>query len=138
MLRYVIKTASWAWQERGRMARYFIVGVSAVGVDAGIYWLITRWLYIDFRIANLISTLCGAAYVFLLNKFWSFGERANTARQSRRFTILFIWNYFFQQGALIIFVQYFSAHDIVAKLGVIAILTSWNFLLYRYWIYAAV
>lgn len=121
-----------------RMSRYFITGVSAVGVDAGIYWLITRLLHTDFRIANLVSTLCGATYVFLINKFWSFGERTNTVRQSRRFAILFVWNYFFQQGALIVFVQHLHVHDLIAKFGIIAILTTWNFLLYRYWVYAAV
>lgn len=123
-------------QERVRIARYFVSGVSAVATDAVLYFGLTRLLDVYFLAANIISLLAGGVVAFLMNKYWSFGAHTNTIRQSHRFATLFVANYFFQQGALYVLHGMWGVHDGVAKLFLIAISTCWNFLLYRYWVYA--
>lgn len=133
MIRHNIK---FMWEERVRISRYLISGVSAVTTDAGLYFILTRALDVYFLSANIISVLCGGTVAFLLNKFWSFSVRADTLRQSRRFALLFAANYIFQQVALYVAHGVLGAPDAFVKLGLVAASTTWNFLLYRYWVYA--
>lgn len=136
-MRYHARRAlSWLWDERVRVARYFITGCSAVVVDAGLYVVFTRIIGFSEVPSNVICTAIAAAYVFVMNKFWSFGSHGNTARQSRRFITLFIFNYAFNQGAFYLLVERAHLYDLLVKFGLIALMVSWNFLLYKYWVYA--
>ncbi|OGH68074.1 MAG: hypothetical protein A3C15_00830 [Candidatus Magasanikbacteria bacterium RIFCSPHIGHO2_02_FULL_50_9b] len=136
MKHHIRAAATWIFNERVRLTRYFITGCSAVIVDAGLYILFTRALSLEEVASNVLSTTCGALYVFLLNKFWSFGSRGGTVRQSRRFLILFMFNYIFSQATFYLLVEKIGFHDLLTKLGIIALMVSWNFLLYKYWVYA--
>jgi putative flippase GtrA len=135
MRHHVKKTATWVWNERGRMSKYVVSGISALVADMGVYALITRGFGGHVIMANIFSVLCGAATAFTLNKFWSFNERSNTLRQSRRFIILFVANYVFSQVAFFIFAGKLHLYDMGVKVSIVALSTSWNFLLYKYWVY---
>lgn len=125
------------WNERVRLARYLVSGVSAVATDAALYFALTRVLHVYFLTSNIISLLAGGVVAFLMNKYWSFSAHTNTLRQSHRFATLFIANYLFQQIALYVVHGVWGVHDGVTKLGLIALSTCWNFLLYKYWVYAS-
>ncbi len=130
------RTFLWAWGERIRIARYLVSGFVAVALDWGVYYIATRFFHISQVPANIFSVLVGGTWAFLINKFWSFEVKHNTARQSRRFVILFIFNYLFQQYGFFVALSYIHIYDLFAKFGLIAIMVSWNFLLYKYWVYA--
>lgn len=129
------KIGHWLQQERVRLARYFLIGCSAVLIDNGSYSIFTRLLHSDRRLANVVSVGIGAGFSFLLNKLWSFEQRRETTQQARRFLILFAFNYFLYQLIFWIAVHYFGFYDFAVKLIIVAAQTSWNFLLYRYWVY---
>lgn len=124
------------WGERIRIAKYFVSGLAAAAIDWIVYFVATRLLDVSPVPANIVSVLAGGTWAFLVNKFWSFEARKNTAQQSRRFAALFIFNYLFQQYGFYIAITHLGFHDLFAKLVLIAMMVSWNFLLYKYWVYA--
>lgn len=135
MIHHVKRGALWAWGERARLLKYLITGVSAVCLDQALYIVLTRGFDVSGQFANIVAVLFAGTAVFFVNKYWSFNRRADTIRQSRRFVALFIFNYFFAQFAFHLFVTELGWYDIAAKLGITALSTIWNFLLYRFWIY---
>jgi putative flippase GtrA len=136
-MRQKVKTVSiWLWGERVRISKYLISGFSAFGIDWVVYFLATRAFGFDEFISNVFSVLSGATCAFLANKFWSFSNRENTARQTKRFAALFVFNYLFQQVGFYIAIHYIGLHDLLAKVILVGMMVSWNYLIYKYWIYA--
>lgn len=127
---------SWVQNERVRITKYLITGFSAVGLDAGLYILLTRVFDISEVPANVCTTTIAATFVFLMNKYWSFNNHTGTLRQTRRYLILFAFNYLSSQTAFYLLVEKVEAHDLIVKFALIGVMTTWNFLLYKYWVYA--
>lgn len=126
----------WLWGERIRISKYLVSGFSAFGIDWVVYYVATRALNFPEFGSNVVSVLSGATFAFLANKYWSFGSRANTARQTKRFAALFIFNYVFQQVGFYVSINYLNFHDLFAKIILIGLMVSWNFIIYKYWVYA--
>ncbi len=55
--------------------KFCAVGGSGVGVNLGIYALLTRWLNIDPAVASPIAIEISLLTNFLLNERWTFVER---------------------------------------------------------------
>lgn len=136
MRQKVATVTVWVWNERIRISKYLISGFSAFAIDWGVYLVCTRAFHMNEYIANIVSVLVGATFAFLANKFWSFGHRENTGRQTQRFAVLFVFNYLFQQTGFYVALNYLHAHDLIAKIVLIGMMVSWNFLIYKYWVYA--
>lgn len=126
----------WLWNERTRISKYLISGFSAFAIDWGTYAICTRALHFNEYVANILSVLLGATCAFLANKYWSFNRRENTVRQSQRFVLLAICNYAFQQFGFVFALSMLHINDLIAKVLLIGMMVSWNFLLYKYWVYA--
>ncbi len=136
MITHARRVTRWVIDERTRIVRYLISGFSAAGVDGIVYLALTRFFHVQSFNANFFSVLAGASCAFVANKFWSFQTRVNTATQGRRFVTLFIFNYCFQQAGFFVAVHYLRLYDLAAKVLIIGIMVCWNFLLYKYWVYA--
>ncbi|MCX6780807.1 MAG: GtrA family protein [Candidatus Magasanikbacteria bacterium] len=136
MRQRAIFVKNWLLEERIRIARYLLSGFSAVGVDWGTYLICTRLFHLEEFRANILSVLGGALFAFLANKYWSFQQHAQTIRQTRRFFVLSIFNYLFQQYGFFIAIRNFHIFDLLAKAILIGIMVCWNFLIYKYWVYA--
>lgn len=126
----------WLWGERIRISKYLISGFSAFGVDWFVYFAATRAFHFDEFSSNVVSVLSGATFAFLANKFWSFSSRTNTAQQTKRFAALFVFNYLFQQVGFYAAINYLGLHDLFAKVILVGMMVSWNFIIYKYWVYA--
>lgn len=136
MRQKVAMVTLWLWNERFRISKYLVSGFSAFAIDWVIYLICTRGFGLRPIMGQIISVLLAATFAFLANKFWSFSSHENTRRQTRRFAALFIFNYVFQQVGFYVALQVMELHDLIAKVGITAIMVSWNFLLYKYWVYA--
>lgn len=126
----------WLWGERIRISKYLVSGFSAFGIDWLVYVVATRAFGFDELVSNVVSVLSGATFAFLANKFWSFSNRSNTGRQTRRFVTLFVFNYLFQQVGFYVALNYLGFHDLLAKVILVGMMVSWNFVIYKYWVYA--
>ena len=69
-----------------RLLRFVLVGVSGFTVDVAVY-LTLQWAGLDHRVAKFVSFWPAASWNWLLNRGWTFSERApgTRARQWARF-----------------------------------------------------
>lgn len=116
--------------------RYFAVGISAVVLDmATLYWLKT---VVGFTAvwSIVLNQLLMCSYVFLLNKYWVFGSTGAFARQAVRYFSLALVNYFLAIIWMWFFNERLGFDYLLVRLVNIAMSTIWNFLLYRFFVYA--
>lgn len=124
------------WSLRRQFAKYFIVGISGVVLDIATLMLFKEVFGLVPVVAVTINQAILIMYIFLLNKYWSFRNRAVPHKQIVRFLILAGWNYCFSVIIMYIFNHNLDFNYLIVRIGSIAIMVSWNFFLYKYWVYA--
>ena len=116
--------------------KYSLVGLSGVGVNLGIYALLTRYYDLSEAIAPIFSIEAAIISNFLLNNFWTFGKRLNQSRIRVKFFkfhlvsgLAAIINY------LVFFILFFTfgIYDILANLIGIAFAAVVNYLINSNW-----
>ncbi len=129
------KIITFCWSIRKQIAKYIIVGVSSFAIDYGIFFLLFKkagWWYLG---ATLVSQAIAIAYNFTLNRNWSFQSNGAKKKQFAKYMALQAWNYIFMAVAIFVFVQYFFIDPLIAKVLAIAIVVSWNFIVYKFIVY---
>lgn len=124
----------WSW--RHQFIKYFIIGVSGLTLDIGLLWLLKEYGHLRAVVAIVFSQIVVLTYNFTLNKLWAFGSRELSHAQFLRYFITAGWNYFFAIGFMWFFNEKLGYHYLMVRLTSIALMVSWNFLLYRFWIFA--
>lgn len=128
--------------------QYSVVGSSAFVFDFVSLIILKEVLNFTPIVAVALNQILVINYVFFLNKYWSFKSDGQTIQQMIKFGILMIWNYAFAILWMWFFTEFVSftlevslfgeARDLwylVVRLINILLAVSWNFLLYKYWIY---
>lgn len=120
---------------RHQFAKYFIVGFSGVFLDMGTLIIFKEYLGWTPVLAVVVNQLLIMAYNFSLNKYWSFKSKTLPHKQIVRYLILAGCNYLFS-----IIIMYFFNHKMGldyrwVRLSTIVVMVSWNFFLYKYWVY---
>ncbi len=129
-----------------QLFRYFITGSSAFVLDFATLLFLKESLSLHPALAVALNQILVLNYVFLMNKHWSFGSKGEVKTQMLRFFILMSWNYVFSVSWIWIWVEWldfsfylpwFSQNIgyLIGRLVSILIQVSWNFLLYKHWIY---
>jgi len=131
----VKKTFTFFWSLRHQFIKYFIIGIGAVILDMSTLLFFKEILKISPVIAVTANQILVLIFVFLLNKYWSFKENSMTHRQLFRFGILVIYNYSFAVVAMYVFNNLLKFDYRLVRLGSIILAVSWNFFLYKYWVY---
>ncbi len=117
--------------------RYFITGLSGTVLDIGSLYIFKSLLGWRAVIAVMINQLLVIAYVFTLNKYWSFKANGGiTHKQFIRFVLVMGMNYIIAVSWIWFWHELFGYNYLIARLVNIILAVSWNFLLYRYWVYA--
>ena len=62
-----------------RLLRFALVGASGFAVDVAVY-VVLQWAGLDHRVARFVSFWPAASWNWLLNRRWTFSERASGAR----------------------------------------------------------
>jgi putative flippase GtrA len=120
-----------------QFVKYVIVGSFGVVLDMATFILladvfhITPWLAVSMNQAFMLT------YVFLLNKYWSFRNTDQPYEQVIRFLMLAGCNYVFSVSAMYLVHHEFGIDHRLVRILSIAVMTTWNFFLYKYWIYRA-
>ena len=136
MYNFLKKLIKHLWIHRKEFAKYFIVGISGVVIDMGLLVLFKEVFDIPPVWAVVIIQLLMIAYIFLLNKYWSFRNKEIDHRQLVRFIILAGFNYLFSVFTMYIFNNILEFDYRLVRLATIAVMVSWNFFLYKHWVYA--
>lgn len=141
------KTAIKLWSMRVQFAKYFAIGVGAVVLDIlSLHFLVSLNVSPIFSI--VINQLVIVNLVFLLNKYWAFGAKGVTQKQAIKFYLVAVFNYFFAITWMWFFTNLLNLHQYIEYFGVsqanyyliirlmnVALSVSWNFLLYKFFVY---
>lgn len=125
----------------GELTRFFkfcIVGLSGVGVNLGLYALLTRVAGLGEDLSVAISVETSIITNFILNNFFTFRGR-NEPGTRPFFVRLLKFNLFSLAGLAInygvfkLFFNVFGLFDIISEVIGIAVATLWNYLLNTRW-----
>lgn len=130
------KTAKFLWSLRHQFIKYFIIGIGSVILDMSSLIFLKENLNFKPFIAVIINQILILSFVFTLNKYWSFKEISMTHRQLLRFGIIAGYNYLFSVAAMYAFNGILKIDYRIIRLGSIILAVSWNFFLYKYFVYA--
>jgi len=121
---------------RKQFLKYFITGISAVILDILTLFLFKEYFGLRPVVAVIINQILMLNYVFFINKYWSFEEKGGVSnRQVLRFFILQAFNYVFSVFCMWLFNEKLGFNYLIIRLLTIALMTAWNFLFYRFWVY---
>jgi putative flippase GtrA len=134
----VKKTLAYFWSLRHQFIKYFIVGISAVIIDMSSLIFFKEILGMAPVIAVLVNQAVVLVFVFLLNKHWSFKGTEYSHRQLIRYGIVVGFDYLFAVAAMYVFNHLLKFDYRLVRLASIALAVSWNFFLYKYWVYAEI
>ena len=129
------RTIAYFWSVRREFAKYFIVGFSGLFFDMGTLILFKEKFGMAPVVAVILNQIILLNYNFLLNKYWSFRNREMPHKQLVRYFILTAFNYIFAVGTMYFFNHILNFDYRFVRIATIAIMVSWNFLLYKYWVY---
>ena len=92
----------------------------------------------DFEpiVANLTSTFLSLFYNFSMSNFWTFKlGKSQQMKKLSKYAILAVLNYLFGNGAMYLFIEYTDLNHNLAKVLITLMIISWNFLLYKKWVF---
>lgn len=127
------KTLQYAWGVRREFAKYFIIGISGVVLDMATLILFKEVFGWSAVFSVIIIQAMMLVYVFYLNKYWTFRNKEIPHKQIVKFLILAGFNYIFSVSMMYFLEQVFDYR--LVRLATIAVMVSWNFFLYKYWVY---
>lgn len=114
---------------------YVVIGGSAFVLDMGSLILFKEILNVRPVITVIFSQIIIINYVFFLNKHFSFQSLGRTRQQMIKFYLLAGWNYLFGIGWMWILNEVMLWNYLVVRVSGIILAVSWNFLLYKFWVY---
>lgn len=123
------------WSMREQFARYFVVGISGLLVDMTTLWIFIDLLHWSAISALMLNQIIVLTYVFYLNKFWAFKSVGQTKKEVRRYFILYFFNYIFAISWMWFWHNKLGFEPKLVRLVNIILAVSWNFLLYKFFVY---
>ena len=114
---------------------YLVVGGLTVVVDIGLLAILHESYGVPLGVATTVAFCTAVVVNFLLNRtaMSSWGSRG-LMQHALRYGSLVVANYVITL-AVVTTAGHVGDRYLVAKVAVVAVLTSWNFLLYRHWVF---
>jgi putative flippase GtrA len=131
----IIKLVKHTWTLRYQFIKYFIVGISGFVLSFSLLVFAKEILDVSAVTATAVIGILMMSFNFLLNKYWSFRNKAMPHKQIVRYLILSAANYVFSIFAMYLFHDRFGWDYKLVNIGTVAMMVSWNFLLFKYWVY---
>lgn len=131
------------WGARIQLFRYMVTGGSAFVFDIVTLYLFKECFHWRPYLAIVVNQVIIFAYIFCMNKYWSFKATGVTHEQLTRFFILAAANYLFAVLWMWLFTEHWPLHIVdhtkdylLVHMINVALSVGWNFLLYKHWVYA--
>ena len=125
------------WTHRDQFIRYFIIGCSAYVLDISTLYVFKEYLHLRQTIGVVLNQPIVILYVFALNRFWSFKSTGIAHQQLVKFFTVAGGNYLLSALWIWLVSEKLGLNYLLARTLNIMLAISWNFLLYKYWVYAA-
>ncbi|MFA7314748.1 MAG: GtrA family protein [Candidatus Magasanikbacteria bacterium] len=132
------KIILYVWSIRHQFTKYFIVGISGLFLDMSTLIFFKEFFGFNATISVILNQVLMLTYNFLLNKYWSFKNKALPHKQLTRYLILAGFNYLFSVGVMYLFNHLYHMDYRLVRIVTIATMVLWNFFLYKYWVYGEI
>lgn len=114
--------------------RYLLVGITAYLIEMGVLYFFRQVLHLGPLLSVAVSFWVGFAAAFVMQKLITFENYARSAstitKQLGGYGLLVLWNYGFTLLAVHAFSRLTSVF--VIRTLAIAVITSWNFAIYKH------
>lgn len=115
--------------------RYLLVGGSSAALELAIFWTLSNPLHLGVRISNVIAVFIATVCNFAMNRQWTFKSSSHWMRSAVLYLTLWTLNLVFTTSVI----GYAADHGFnptLAKIGTMAVVTLWNFWLFRKVVFA--
>ena len=113
-----------------QLIAYLAIGGGTALLELGIFQALITFLNVDVAIANIIALVVSTTTNFCLNGFVNFKMTSNPFMAAIKYQLLFAANMTFSTFTIKFFSD-LGAIPIVVKLITMAMMTTWNFFLYK-------
>lgn len=123
--------------EPARFFKFCLVGLSGVGVNVGLFFVLTRFFGIYDLISIASSVEASILSNFALNEIWTFRDRARFARgilrRALKYNLVCIGGLAICYGIYVPFTRLFGMYDLLSLLFGIIGATIWNYCMSLMW-----
>jgi putative flippase GtrA len=128
-----------AFRRYGQFIKFNLVGLVNTLVDYAVYSLLVT-LGVQYLAAQVVSYSAGMVNSYLMNKYWTFGERktAVSGTQLLRFILLNLATLGLALLVLYVFSRQWGIHPLVSKLAATVLTMAVNFVGSKLWVYRPV
>jgi putative flippase GtrA len=115
-----------------QVVKFMTVGVLNTLIDAGTYWVLTRWLPFfptQLVLAKGVSYVVGMVNSFYWNRTWTFKSRSNPWRAALLFSLTHLVALGINAGVMALGLDVLALPDMVALLCATGASFVWNFAL---------
>lgn len=120
------------------LIRYLLVGAVAFLAEYVVFLVLFYTANLPLYLANSVSFVLGLAVSFMLNRSWAFGGE-EYAKRAHHQLIMYTTLAFVNLGLTNVLIGTLRSLDVapvIGKLLVMCMIVAWNFLLFRYVIFA--
>jgi putative flippase GtrA len=119
-----------------RLIKFLVTGGIAAVAEYVSFLFLGSVINLAIVPSNVISFTVGLAISFILNKTWVFMSKNNGHRQLAYYLVLAVANAMLGSAIIWALVDVLSFSSYLAKIVVMALVASWNYLLYSKIIFA--
>jgi len=125
-----------AWREWKKVFKFGIVGLTGIGVNLAILFLLVEYAYLNKDLSSAIATEVAILSNFIWNDLWTFHADENSRYSSRwhrlvAFNIVSAGGAVINVGIFILLTNWLSVYYIAAQFIGILIAFIWNFMINR-------
>ena len=124
------------WTLAGTVLRFGVSGGLGAAVYMATFYSLTEWAHVWYLHSSLIAWLVAFCVSFLMQQRWTFrdtGPRAH--RQLVLYGGLFLINMGLNEVLLYLLVDHAHVQRQIAQLGLLMMISIWNFFIMRHWIF---
>jgi putative flippase GtrA len=116
------------------LARFVIVGGLSFAIDLGLLMLLHEVFLVELWIATPIAFLTSLAFNFALQRVFTFRASNGKSVSFLKYCLLVVFNTL-AVDLIVNFIDWLGAGYQVGKIVSTVMITAWNFLLYKHWIF---
>lgn len=116
--------------------KFGLVGLSSFIIDAGVYFVATRYLGVFYVFAKSISFLVAVINSYIWNRRWTFrSENAQKAQEFVKFLVVAGIGFGLNVSIMFIAVSKMHLLDLYGLILATIIVTIWNFTINKLWVF---
>lgn len=131
----MLKIKNYLVNSKTQIIKFVVVGSSSALIDIALLVILKEKAHFTPVLAVATNQLIVITYNFLLNKYWSFETSKKPLRQFSRYIVLVAFNYFASIILMYLLYDIIGINYKLVRLASIGLMFSFNFLVYKHWVY---